>query len=144
MSDDKPPQRHRGRWIPGTSGNPRGNPPGSGRLRQMRELLEPRRAELVEKVIELALSGDVAALRICMDRLAPPARAESDPVEIPELAQASTMAERALAVVSAIGEGQVSPTAGLELLNAIAALARAIEVDELAGRVKALEERTTR
>jgi hypothetical protein len=37
-------------------------------------LLEGEAAALSRKMIELALAGDLAALKMCMDRLAPPRR----------------------------------------------------------------------
>lgn len=125
-----------GRWKPGQSGNPGGRPK---RIGQVRALLEHKREELVKKAIELALAGDVAALRLCMERLAPPLRPTTEPVEIPGLAQASTLTEKCQVIVSAVGNAQISPTVGSELLSAMGNLAKALEVDELARRVAALE-----
>lgn len=125
-----------GRWKPGQSGNPGGRPK---RIGQVRALLEHKREELVKKAIELALAGDVAALRLCMERLAPPLRPTTEPVEIPGLAQASTLTEKCQVIVSAVGNALISPTVGSELLSAMGNLAKALEVDELARRVAALE-----
>ena len=51
----------------GQSGNPAGRPVGINDKRlAMRELLEPHAEELVAKVVEMAKTGDTAALRICM------------------------------------------------------------------------------
>lgn len=125
------------RWKPGQSGNPGGRPKRNG---QVRALLETRRQELVQKAIDLALAGDVAALRLCMERLAPPLRPTSEAVVIPGLAEAKTMTERCEVIVNAVGRGELSPTVGGELLAAIGNLAKALEVDELARRLAALEE----
>lgn len=139
----EPAPRGRGRqWKPGESGNPKGRPEGSGAVQRIRKLLEPHREELVRKVVEMAKAGDMKAMRIVMDRLAPPPRPESDPVQIPELANAETLTEGAKAVVAAIGAGQVTPTAGLELLTAIGALAKVIETDEIERRLRELEGKT--
>jgi len=51
----------------------------------MRDLLLPHAPELVAKVAEMAKDGDAAALRICLDRLIPPAKAKDDPVSLPTL-----------------------------------------------------------
>jgi hypothetical protein len=51
----------------------------------MRDLLIPHASELVAKVVEMAKAGDAAALRICLDRLIPPAKAKEDPVFLPSL-----------------------------------------------------------
>ncbi len=56
----------------GCSGNPHGRPKGAlSKRTQLSKLLEPRAVELVEKMIELALDGDVQALRLCIERLIP-------------------------------------------------------------------------
>lgn len=124
------------RWKPGQSGNPGGRP---RRIGQVRALLEPRREELVNQAIELALGGDVAALRLCLERLSPPLRPTTEPVEIPGLADASTLTEKCQVIVAAVGNAQISPTVGSELLSAMGNLARAVEADELMRRVAALE-----
>ncbi len=124
-------------WKPGQSGNPKGRTPGVERIRQ---LLEPRREELVAKAVELALKGDSTALRICMDRLAPPPRSESAPVVIPGLAKAATLTDKAHRIIEAVGGGEITPDVATQLLNALAAYAKAVEVDELARRVAVLED----
>lgn len=127
-----------GGWKPGESGNPKGRVPGVERVRQ---LLDPHREELVAKAVELALAGDSTALRLCMDRIAPPPRAETPPVVIPGLSDARDMSEKARLIVNATGEGIVSPDAAATLLGAIANAAKIIETEELAGRIAALEVR---
>ena len=104
-------------------------------------MFEPHREDLVRKVVEMAKAGDMGAMRIVMERLCPPPRAESEPVHIPQLAQAETLTDAARAVVTAVGHGQISPTAALEVLSALGALAKVVETDELARKVKELQEK---
>lgn len=124
------------RWKPGQSGNPTGRPK---RIGMVRELLEVRRKDLVTKAIDLALAGDVGALRLCIERLAPPLKSNSEPVVIAGLADAKTLTEKCEAIVQAVGKGVVSPTVAGELLAAVGSMAKSMEVDELARRVAALE-----
>lgn len=125
-------------WKKGQSGNPKGRTPGVERVRQ---LLDPKRDKLVQKAVELALAGDTVALRLCMERIAPPPRAETPPVEIPGLAEAVTMSDKARALLDAAGRGSISPDTAALMLGAIANAAKIIETDELADRIAALEVR---
>ena len=75
------------RYKPGQSGNPAGRPRGIRDKRtELRGLLEPHAAKLVNKAVEMALEGDATAPRICIDRLVPALRPQDLPVAIPPLA----------------------------------------------------------
>lgn len=126
------------RWKPGESGNPKGRVPG---VEKIRHLLDPHREQLVAKAVELALAGDSVALRLCLDRIAPPPKAEAPPVVIPGLAEARSMSDKARVILNATGEGIISPDAAATLLGAIANASKIIETEELAQRIAALEVR---
>jgi hypothetical protein len=68
------PQQADTRFKRGQSGNPSGRPKGARRRTTVaiEALLEGEGEALTRKAIELAKGGDMQALRLCMDRLAPP------------------------------------------------------------------------
>lgn len=123
-------------WKPGQSGNPAGRKPGSEVVRQ---LLEPHRADLVQKAVSLALAGDSTALRICIDRLAPPPRAESPKVSIPALANAPTLSAKSEAIIGAVAAGDLSADTASMLLQAMAAACKVVECEDFERRLRALE-----
>ena len=125
-----------GAWKPGQSGNPGGRPSGAERVRQ---LLEPKRAGLLKKAVELAMAGDSVVMRALLDRLAPAPRSQHPATAIPGLADAGTLTEKAAAIVDAMGRGEISPDAGALMLGAIAGACRVAEFDELQRRVAELE-----
>lgn len=71
------------KWEEGVSGNPKGRPIGSlSQSTKVGELLQSRSVELVETVVKLALGGDLTALKMCLDRICPPIKAQAASVAI--------------------------------------------------------------
>ena len=130
------------RWRPGTSGNPRGRPPGSGLAGSLRRAIAAQAADVIAALITKAKEGDVQAARALLDRLVPPLRAQSAPVAIPGFDTATGLAERAQAALRAAGRGEVPPDVAAGLVAAVGALAKIIETEQLEQRIRALEERT--
>ena len=61
-------------FEPGKSGNPAGKSKGTRNKTTLavEALLDGEAETLTRKAIELAKAGDLAALRVCLDRIAPP------------------------------------------------------------------------
>ena len=69
-------------FTKGKSGNPQGRRKGvPNRRTELAKMLDPHAEALIAKMIELALEGDVTALRLCMERLIPKASRESTGIE---------------------------------------------------------------
>jgi hypothetical protein len=66
-------EQQAGRFRKGQSGNPAGRPRGARNATTLaaEALLAGEAAALTRKAIELALDGDVVALRICLDKILP-------------------------------------------------------------------------
>jgi len=60
-------------WKKGVSANPAGRPKGcvSKYTALSRELMSERGPAIVQKVIEMAMEGDVHCLKMCIDRILP-------------------------------------------------------------------------
>ena len=126
-------------YQPGESGNLAGRPPGIPDKRTaMRALLDPHAEALVAKVVERALAGDSTALRICIDRLIPAAKAKDDPLSLPELT--GSLADQGRIVIEALAQEKLSPEEAATILQALATQARIVETDEIEARLTALEE----
>ena len=63
--------RSRTTWGQGKSGNPGGRPIGTGRVNEYRKLLDPHVPDLLDILVQKAKGGDLAALRLVLDRVYP-------------------------------------------------------------------------
>lgn len=130
----------RGRWVRGVSGNLAGKPPGIADLRTVaRNLLESRQEELVQALLDRAVSGDVAALKLALERVYVAPRQSHEAVEIPGLAEAKTYAEQAASVRQALARGQIAPDVAAAILTGIKDAAVAERVDALTNEIADLK-----
>jgi hypothetical protein len=126
------------RFAKGISGNPLGRPRGIPDKRTaLRELLASHAEELLRKLVDSALNGDMAALKLCIEKLIPTPKAIDEPVRLGY--SGASPADQARTIINAAAEGRLSPDQAATFVSAIAAQARVIEVDELERRVAALE-----
>ena len=137
---DQPANRIKGKFTKGRSGNPNGRPVGIQDKRvALRSLLDPHAPKLIQKVVAKALKGDIAALRICMDRLVAPLKSKDMPVRLQ--AFQGTLADQGRAVLDALGREDITPDEAGAIMQAVSAHARIVEVADLAARIAALEAR---
>jgi hypothetical protein len=89
------------KFQPGQSGNPAGRPPGSLNKKTLvvQAALAERAEEIVNNVMDRAMEGQGAAMRLCMDRLVPTGRNRPVAIELPVI-KTPEDAELALAVVT--------------------------------------------
>jgi hypothetical protein len=72
-------------------------------------LLEGEAEALTRKAIERALEGDSTALRLCLDRLAPPRRDKPTPFDMPALKEAADARDAFAAIIAAVADGELTP-----------------------------------
>ena len=118
-----------GRFPPKSSGNPAGRPKGSRNKTTLaaQALLDGEAEALTRKAIELAMSGDAVALRLCLERILP--RREDRLVEL-FLAKPETTAEVAsglATVIDAVGAGMLTPSEGEKIARILETQGRLLE-----------------
>ena len=115
----------------GQSGNPNGRPKGSkNRYTELREALKDDLPDLLATLKELALAGDMAAMRLLLERVMPSKKQEANTVDIPELEEAETFQDKADAILSAVAVGKLAPEHGVALINAIGSMVKPLKVDD--------------
>lgn len=136
VKDPKNPSR----WKKGQSGNPQGRQSGLSTVAAIRGRLGVNLERILEQVEQAALSGDMAAARLIIDRVLPARKAEEMPVLL-DMPEFLTLAQKAERVVQAVADGLIAPGQASQLLTGLGAVARIVEVTELEQRLVALEQR---
>jgi hypothetical protein len=95
---------------------------------------------VVRKVIELAIAGDVAALKLCLDRIAPPRRDRSVHFKVPLTYDTNPVAA-CDEIMQALASGQLTPNEAATIAGVIETRCRILEHVELVDRIEALEAR---
>ena len=106
----------------------------------MRTLLDGQATALTQKAIDVALTGDIPALRLCLDRILPPRKDSPVTFDLPEIKTLNDTVPAMGALVKAVGQGDLTPTEAGELTKMVQAFAKIIETAELEERVRKLEE----
>ena len=129
------------RGRPFQHGNP-GRPPGSkNKITQLVEKLAEDQAEqLVQKVLELAQAGDVACLRMLLDRLWPPRKGQPVNVVMPPIKTSKDVFPAIASIWRAIREGRLTPDEASTLSIVIDRSIQAIEVHHIIKRLAVLEQ----
>jgi len=143
VSAENATRKQRGKpFRKGESGNPAGKAPGTRNkaTRAVQALLDGEAEALTRKCVDMALDGDSVALRLCLDRLCPPARerAIDADVELPELT-ADNLPRAVATIVEAVAGGHLLPGEGQALIGMLEGLRKSIELAELEKRIAALE-----
>lgn len=121
----KPP----GRWKPGESGNPAGRPHGSRHRATIvaQQMLAGEGETIVRKVIERALEGDVACLRLCLERIAPPLKERPISVVVPAIKSPEDAVSALSAVLDQLAHGQILPSEAVVVAGLIESWRRTLE-----------------
>lgn len=138
MTDRKSGRNTDGTFGPGNPGKPRGTRHKA--TQAVLALLDGEAEALTRQAVKMALDGDGAALRLCLERIAPPRKDAPVQFNLPRMETARDAATAAGAVLEAVAEGELTPTEGAHIMQLIENFRRTLETSELEARVAALEE----
>jgi hypothetical protein len=127
-------------WKKGQSGNPHGRrPKGLATVEKLRTALLDDLPAILAVIVKNAKGGDIAAARTILERILPPLKAVEVPAYFGSLT--GTLSEQGAQIMQAMAAGALAPGQAAQLLAALAAQAKIVEVDHLARRLAALETR---
>jgi hypothetical protein len=90
-------------------------------------------------VIEKALEGDAAMLRVCIDRILAKRRGGRVNLQLPNIRNASDAALAMSRIVDAIATGEITTTEAAEITAVVAQAMKAYEAVEIEQRIRRLE-----
>jgi hypothetical protein len=128
-------------FKPGKSGNPAGRPKGSGVTGKLRKTILDKSPELLQMIVDKALNEqDATAALALLNKVLPNLKAASEPIAF-TLNTDAGLSEQAAAIVENMAAGKIPADTGGVLINALSALGKLKELDELEQRLQTLEEK---
>jgi len=126
-----------GTFAKGNPGKPRGS--RNKATQAVQGLLDASSGQLAQKAIELGLEGDIAALRLCLERICPPRKDISVPFALPDIKNAEGAARGARAIIEAVSVGDLTPVEGASVMGLIDSFRKTLELTEFEARISKLE-----
>jgi hypothetical protein len=126
-----------GTFGPGNSGKPKGTRHKA--TQAALALLDGEAKALTRQAVTMALGGDTTALRLCLERIAPPRRDAPVTFDLPPMETARDAAKAAGAVLGAVADGDLTPTEGAHIMALVETYRRTLETTELEARLVVLE-----
>lgn len=90
----------------------------------------------------MALEGDTVALRLCLERLAPP-RKDSPVIlaGLPRIVSAADLPKLMARILDSVAKGRITPSEGQALAALVEGHRKALELADIEARLAALEQR---
>jgi Family of unknown function (DUF5681) len=130
-------------FVGGISGNPGGRPKGAlnklPRKARSMDILAKSRPDIVVNVVAMALSGNTAAQRLCLERLLPAPRERPVRFRLGEVSNLKDISKESQRVMQLAAAGKLKPDEAEKLLRSLSAHLANVESSDLESLIDALE-----
>lgn len=125
----------------GQSGNPAGRPKGSRNKETLAAeiLLDGEGVNITRKAIELALGGDITAIKYCLDRILPARKGRLINISLPALKSPKDSTRVMAAILKASTSGEITTSEAEGLSNIVMNYNKCYETQEFNERITRLE-----
>jgi hypothetical protein len=124
-------------FEPGNAGRPKGA--RNKTTLAVEALLDGEAEAITRKAVEMALEGDVTAMRLVMDRIMSPRKARPIMFTMPKMETAADAVKASAALVDAVAAGDITPGEAGELAKLVDGFTKAVELHEIQQRLDKLE-----
>jgi len=104
-------------------------------------LLDEYGTAITRKCLTEAMKGDKSALRLCLERLIPPARPQASEFKLPGIRSAADLPRASTAILKAVAAGNLSVQEAEAVTRILEAHQRLLGPQQLTSRIEALERR---
>lgn len=135
-------RRAQGRWPCGTSGNPRGRPPGrrNKSTLYLQQLLTGKADQVIRAVVGAAISGDMRAAKLVLERILPLHGGRPMDAGIAGAISNASDATTAIAsIATAALDGRLSTSEAADLSAVVESYRRALHTADVVARLETLE-----
>ncbi|HJN86075.1 MAG TPA: hypothetical protein QGI03_02850, partial [Dehalococcoidia bacterium] len=94
---------------------------------------------LTQKAVQMAMAGDMQALKLCIDRVCPPRRSRPIKIKLPKVETVADIAVAQTAVIAAMAQGDLTPDEAGTVAGVLEARRRTFETTEIEERIANLE-----
>jgi len=126
-----------GQFATGNAGRPKGS--RSKVTLAIESLLQGQAEALTQTAVTKALDGDIVALRLCLERIAPAPKDQPVSFSLPKMHNSMDASEAAGSVLTAVSEGELTPIEATRVMGLIDSYRRTLELTEIEQRLQALE-----
>ena len=121
----------------------RGRPRGSRNKRtiQWQEMLSEHGPALLKKCVLMAMQGDSAAMRLCMERLLPACKHSPAQFTLPLITTVAELVQAQAAVVKGFSRGELTGSDAATMSELLDKYRQSLETEQLEARLQALEQR---
>jgi uncharacterized protein DUF5681 len=126
----------------GESGNPAGRPRGARNKRTilLENMFDRDATVIIDQLITLAKDGDIAAMRMCIDRIFPRPHGRPVAFDLPPMTTAADAVTAIGGIMQAIGDGDLSAQEGAELSKVVAGFSQTVATADMEQRLRAIEQ----